>query len=172
MLRAMKWRAALLVGIIAGCLGASPIGATATPIVLPSLHPIATDKTITLALVPPQRAKVCSAQIGRGGHSGRRFPVELGGPSRRLSWHIAVSGDGQWTLAISCGTDKSRPDSLGTTSRKFELGQGRRTPRLRIMPGSFRSTRGFCTARAPRPRAAARASVSSEGYATPAARAC
>jgi hypothetical protein len=165
-----RW-AALLTGIVAGCLGAVPIGAAAAPIVLPSLHPIATDKTIALELVPPQEAKVCSARIGRGERPGRRFPIELGGPSRRLSWHIAVSGHGQWTLSISCGTSKSRPDSLGTTSREFQLGHGRGRPRLRVMPGSFRSTRGFLPVHAPRPDIAARFSISSE-INTPAARPC
>lgn len=162
----------LLPGIIIGCLGALPGQAVGAPIILPSHHPLATKRAIALELVPPQKAKVCAAWIGRRGHTGRRYPVTLGGPSRRLSWHISASGHGRWTLTVSCGTNESRSDSLGTTSRSFELKRGRGRPRLRVYAGSFRATRGFLPAHAPRPRPTARSSSLSSEVDTPAARSC
>lgn len=166
------WRRATLSTSISFVFLLCASGAHAAPIVLPSLHPIATNHTIALELVPPQKTKVCSARIGSGENAGRRFPVKLGGPSRRLSWHISVSGHGRWTLSVSCGTSQSEPGSLGTTTREFELGHGNRQPQLRVLPGSFRSTRGFLPAHAPRPRPPARASISTSEIGTPAARAC
>jgi hypothetical protein len=162
MLAVMWRRVALSMSITMSCLGVVPTGARAAPIILPSAHPIATSKAIVVELVPPQKAKVCGVWIGRGRHSTRRYPVKLGGPSRRLSWHITASGRARWTLSVTCGASQSRPASLGTTHRTFLLRHGRGHPRLRVMPGSFRSTRGFLPAHAPPPLVTARASISSE----------
>jgi hypothetical protein len=167
-----RLRVGLLIAALIGCLGALSGRAGAAAIILPSAHPIATSKTIALELVPPQKAKVCFARIGRSGHATRRFPVKLGGPSRRLSWHIAASGHARWNLSVTCGTSRSKPASLGTTHRSFELRHGRGRPRLRVLPGSFRSTRGFLPAHAPPPLPAARASSISTEVETPAAHAC
>jgi hypothetical protein len=164
-------RILLLTAVLLGCIGASSQKAMASPIILPSAHPIATAKTIAIELVPPQKAKVCGARIGRNGHSTRRFPVKLGGPSRRLSWHVAASGDARWTLVVTCGT-RSNPASLGTTHRTFMLRGGGGHPRLQVSRGSFRSTRGFLPAHAPPPLPTARASSVSSEADTPAASQC
>src|SRR6201746_1371230 len=170
MLHAVRLRALLLAVTVIVSLAGLSAGASAAPIVLPSAHPIATDSTIAPELVPPQKAKVWGARIGRGGHSPRRFPVELGGPSRRLSWHIRASGHAHWTFSVTCGTSRSRRASLGTAHRTFLLRNGHGRPRLRVLSGSFRSTRGFLPAHAPPPLAPARAAISRE-VDTPVARA-
>ncbi|HEX4669259.1 MAG TPA: hypothetical protein VH275_04710 [Solirubrobacterales bacterium] len=158
--------------LVIGCLGALSGQAAGSPIILPSHHPLSAKRAIMLELMPPQKAKVCAAWIGRRAHTGRRYPIALGGPSRRLSWHISASGHGRWTLTVSCGADESRPESLGTTSRNFKLKQGQGRPHLRVLAGSFRSTRGFLPAHAPRPRRTARSSSISSEADTPAARSC
>jgi hypothetical protein len=145
--------------MLIGCLGAASSRATAAPIILPSLHPIATPGAISLELVPPDGAKVCTASIGEGGSaSGRRFPIQLGGPSRRLSWSIVASGDGRSSLSVTCGASRRKPDSLGTTRREFELHGGTGRARLKIAAGSLEARRGFLPAHAPPARPAARAS--------------
>jgi hypothetical protein len=171
MLRTLRLRALLLVGIAIGLAAGVAEGACAAPIILPSAHPIATSRTIAVEIVPPHQAKVCGARIGRSGHSTRRFPVTLGGPSRRLSWHVAPSGRALWTLSVTCGSSRKKPASLGTTRRSFKLrGPGGR-PQLGVLPGSFRSTRGFLPAHAPAPLPSARASSASEIF-TPLSRPC
>jgi hypothetical protein len=171
MLRAVRLRTLLFTGIMILSLAGLSAVAYAGPIILPSAHPIATDRDIALELVPPQKAKVCAARIGHDGHSSRRFPVKLGGPSRRLSWHIRTAGTARWTLVVTCGTSRSKPASLGTTHRTFKLRHAHGRSRLRVMPGSFRSTPGFLPAHAPPPLPTARASIFSE-VDTPVARPC
>jgi hypothetical protein len=154
--------AILACAVVAGLLGGVPDRAQAAPIILPSAHPIATSRTIAVEVVTPRKAKVCDARIGRDGHSTRRFPVKLGGPSRRLSWHFAPAGNARWTVSVTCGKSAKRPASLGTSHRGFQVRDGRGRPRLRVLPGSFRSTRGFLPAHAPPPLPSARASIASE----------
>jgi len=75
-------------------------------------------------------------------------------------------------VAVSCGANRRKPHSFGTTSRFFELGEGHGIPRLRVMAGSFRSTRGFLTDHVPRPIAVARSSASTSEISTGAAQTC
>ncbi len=102
-----------------------------------------------MVFVPPDRARVCIAQFGDGARTSRPYPVELGGPSRRVSWQIGRRTQGRWAVYISCGTGKSNPASLGTARRVFVTGRSRRA-RVAVRPGSFRSTSGWIPAHPPK----------------------
>ncbi len=138
----------LLAGIVVGCLGVVPTGAAAAPIILPSHHNSPRGGK-SVVFVPPERARVCIAQFGDDGRTTRPYPVQLGGPSRRVSWNIGRRTRGRWAVYVSCGTSKSSPTSLGTVRRVFVTGRSRR-PRIIVRPGSFRSTSGWIPAHPPK----------------------
>ena len=141
-------RASLLAGIIIGCLGIVATSAGAAPIILPSRHDSrATGQSVVF--VPPDQARVCIAQFGDGARTSRPYPIELGGPSRRISWQTGRRTRGRWAVYISCGTEESNPASLGTARRIFVTGRSHRD-RIAIRPGSFESSDGWIPGRPPK----------------------
>lgn len=148
MLCAMARRALSLTAFIAGCLGIFPAGTAAAPIILPSDHG-SRHAGKSVVFVPPEHARICVAQFGDGTRTSSRYPIQLGGPSRRVSWQTGPRTRGRWAIYISCGTGKRKPTSLGTAIREFVSGHSRRG-RITIRPGSFRATNGWIPAHPPK----------------------
>lgn len=147
-LTAARLRPAFLTAMIAGSLGVFSSPAVASPIILPSDHDSA-HAAKSVVFVPPDHAQVCIAQFGDGTRTGHSYPIQLGGPSRRVSWQTGRRTRGRWAVYISCGTSKANPTSLGTARREFTTGPSKRGL-ITIRPRSFHATKGWIPAHPPK----------------------